>query len=794
MKKLRKIVFIGLTFLCLAVIVWFSWFRQPLPDDSGQAVSRAEAAKETALLKGSLDDCEAALSESRFPEEERDLWYIKYADYLYQQGLWTEVETPPEAAGMEGEYTYSELWGLLDRLGIDSQWTNRDSQRDDWEKSVPRSLWDQVWEEIRGQADAEGEVAEKTVILYGTPANLPELPAWTAATDQGEFGFEGLNLNDCLDRKINVWVRGSEILKVIDISGEAVCYENVLVTRLENESRRTEEGEENGTFLSFFLDGVTKTYYLSGQTLAESYGQVLADVTVEDGRVTRLDVKQESIEGKVLAVKEDAIEIQGYGDVPRQDAMKVYKTYGDLEMQTAEDIRLGSDAQRFVVADGKICGVLTERAFEATSIRVLLKTNGFSGTVHDRVELTCDTEFTVSYGDRTDVCQAGQVLSWQPGDACFEEGRVVVRPAEGGKVQILSLERACGTPAYSGEVELLADNGGIVLINEVLLEEYLVSVLPSEMPESYGLEALKAQAVCARSYACRQMEGNAYREYGAHVDDSTSFQVYNNSAASELARQAVEETYGQVLTYDGRIITTYYFSTSCGHTTDGGAWGGDASAFPYLAGAWMEESAPELDLKEEETFRNFIRESDETAFEAGFPWYRWHVSVPAAQLGDRINAYLAAQSSAPSGSVLVRQSDGSFTEGNLSSIGTLQKAEIVERGEGGIARVLEATGTAGTVRILYQNAIRTALCSPDYCYTRTGDTIVREGTLLPSAYIYLEPEYSGETVSGYTIYGGGSGHGVGMSQNAACYLGRIGKTYDEILNSFFRDCVLARLY
>ena len=67
-------------------------------------------------------------------------------------------------------------------------------------------------------------------------------------------------------------------------------------------------------------------------------------------------------------------------------------------------------------------------------------------------------------------------------------------------------------------MELLLTEGGIAVINEVLLEEYLYSVVPSEMPSSYPGEALKAQAVCARTYAYGHMEHAGYPKYGAHVD------------------------------------------------------------------------------------------------------------------------------------------------------------------------------------------------------------------------------------------------------------------------------------
>ena len=121
-------------------------------------------------------------------------------------------------------------------------------------------------------------------------------------------------------------------------------------------------------------------------------------------------------------------------------------------------------------------------------------------------------------------------------------------------------------------LELRTTAEGIVIINELPVESYLCKVVPSEMPASYELEALKAQAVCARNFAYMQMSDYAYPEYEAHVNDSTDFQVYGNSEAQESSSRAVSETAGEVLKYNGAIVTTYYYSTSCGKTTTVEAW------------------------------------------------------------------------------------------------------------------------------------------------------------------------------------------------------------------------------
>jgi stage II sporulation protein D len=106
---------------------------------------------------------------------------------------------------------------------------------------------------------------------------------------------------------------------------------------------------------------------------------------------------------------------------------------------------------------------------------------------------------------------------------------------------------------------------GIDVINHLSLEEYLLSVVPSEMPSGWPLEALKAQAVAARSYALANLgkhEADGY-DIKATVDD----QAYSGiSSENELTNRAVHETQGQVLTHEGKPISAFFHSSSGGHT------------------------------------------------------------------------------------------------------------------------------------------------------------------------------------------------------------------------------------
>ena len=130
---------------------------------------------------------------------------------------------------------------------------------------------------------------------------------------------------------------------------------------------------------------------------------------------------------------------------------------------------------------------------------------------------------------------------------------------------------------YRGKLMVKVSGGKLIVINDLDLEDYIKGVVPSEMPPSWESEALKAQAIAARSYALANL-GKQSR-YGYDLKDNTEDQAYGGaSVETNKTNRAVEETRGLVLTYDMKIICAYY-SASAGGYTNTNAWG---SNLPYL--------------------------------------------------------------------------------------------------------------------------------------------------------------------------------------------------------------------
>lgn len=134
---------------------------------------------------------------------------------------------------------------------------------------------------------------------------------------------------------------------------------------------------------------------------------------------------------------------------------------------------------------------------------------------------------------------------------------------------------------YKGALVIHIEHRDILVVNEVPLETYLVGLINAEMNSKWPLEAVKAQAVVARTFAMKKMEERRHKNYDVKAD--VSDQVYHGSALEdEESELAVNQTAGEVLIYRGELANTFYHSTCGGHTASvQEVWG---RYYPYLVG------------------------------------------------------------------------------------------------------------------------------------------------------------------------------------------------------------------
>ena len=739
MKKWNMIRWIlGIPVIVLTLILVILIFE---PEKSG--ITRAAAAKSVALALLSpeeLNAWEKTYGASRFAADEVGEWYVPYLDYLYENDYLDEAETPADREHAEGFLTYREAARIVEQLSGNLKRLVLANRRNG-EKAYPAEDWWLLYDSLLKEADREGAVHTETVCIYGTPENIQGCPAWTAYTSLGTLTFYGLSLDSYVDHELSVLLRDGELIHVQKDKGQNTLYRNVWILDGDSQGLMVYIGDIQRRIP--FRKNYKKTVELIGN---------LADLTMDHGKITKVSVKKERISGKVLSVQAGSIELEGYGTVPLDTEYKVLKTYGDVKRQQLSDILVGSENQEFIVAKGKICAAIKEREDAADRIRVLIMGNGY----HEKIEITCPGSIKKIQGDSETMLDPASVISVTSGDGTCSE-RLILEPQDGSELTVNSLVRAQGTPSYGGRLEILDTENGLVLVNEIDMEAYLKKVIPSEMPSSYEKEALKAQAVCARTYAFVQSRSNSYSEYGAQIDDSTQFQVYNNVDPDEKTAQAVQETYGKMLYYNENPITAYYFSTSCGTTTNASIWDSDPEDTPYLRCLSLQTARSRLSFASEEAFASFIKKKDFPAYDASYPLYRWNF-----------------------------RTNGTIIASHVGGVGKITGVSVTKRGPGGVAMKLLVKGSEGETTISGQNAIRSALGDASLTLTLMDGKTSDGWSLLPSGFLAIEETGTDEQgVVQFRVYGGGYGHGVGMSQNGAQGMAKAGMGYEEILKYFY---------
>lgn len=284
--------------------------------------------------------------------------------------------------------------------------------------------------------------------------------------------------------------------------------------------------------------------------------------------------------------------------------------------------------------------------------------------------------------------------------------------------------------------------GGTIVIAEMDLDSYVAGI--AEMPTRWPLEALKAQAVAARTYAWYQATLGTYEDRGLHYDicATTACQVFRgqsvveNPATGDRWRRAVDETSNEVLLHDGGPILARYFSTSGGQTRNNEDIFPSSGAFPYLKG---------------------IEDPDD----AVSPLHEWQVRFTRAQFDDLLSRGETLSATVPIQDV------------------------SVDKQEGGVADRVVVTGQDDTTEEVTAGELRDFLNDvapdtfPDDFPGPRPDGGDMPSTVPSSRYTV---EVTDEQV---VLHGSGWGHGVGMGQYGAKGKAERGMTYDEILSTYY---------
>lgn len=358
-----------------------------------------------------------------------------------------------------------------------------------------------------------------------------------------------------------------------------------------------------------------------------------------------------------------------------------------------------------------------------------------NNTLRKRIKANTPIQITIRGSELT----AGGIKSTSP---------VSVRPlAKEGLVKITD------GYTYRGYLEFMKSpvSAGLTVVNVVPMEYYLYGVVGKEMSPSWSLEALKAQAVAARTYAV--FHKNYFKSRGYDMADDTRSQVYGGvNAEAASIKQAVDGTSGEILTYQGKPIEAFFCASAGGWTEHSeNVWG---SHVTYLRGV---------------ADRSFH-----------MPSYSWSVTTTPERLAANLTA--------------AGKGVGTVQSITLSPLAK-RPMHVPDRGVSGRVRTLIVRGTKGQATITgnaFQSLFGLKSTLFDF-YQGTGTPpnpdIGKSGRGLTL------PIKAGQPL---TIYGFGWGHGLGMSQYGAYQMAKenpgVKEYYRQILSHYYTGTTLERLY
>ena len=456
---------------------------------------------------------------------------------------------------------------------------------------------------------------------------------------------------------------------------------------------------------------------------------------------------------------------------------------------------------------------------EKKVVRVALTNQSFSAWEHDSVRLSSDNMISIIDLSKSGsdsqiyvadsnrilevIMQDGLFFIFSDGNLIFEKLQGPLLFSSNDDLKVLDLNRKGNPAKYKGMIELrlAASKKKFNIINVIDIDNYLRGVVPNEMPVSFGIEALKAQAIAARNYAT-----NAQMSPNYDLVDSTAAQVYYGANSySYLSDTAVNKTKGIYALYNEKPIMALYFSTSGGITDDWDdvfADGNNYGIHPYLKARYDKEG--QRPLRTEDDVKAFYSSKD-GGLDTNSPKYRWNVEFERAELENVLHNTLLQQSNA--GLVSPKYDINNKIEGlkELKPLKRTQSGKVVElliiakngewkvKKELGIRRVLKKNNAMLPSANFFVETSGFEKLSSNDVPENISNNEQSSDEIEKGAIFKFISNVSEKYPKTFKITGGGFGHGVGMSQFGAYNMAKSGKKYPQILNHYYTDIHLSTM-
>jgi len=729
-------------------------------------VTRAVCSKMLSFLYNSKNEIELMDRKIVFNDTDIEKWYDKYINCVFSKGIMSGVEDGLQFKP-DDYLTLEQAQILLDKIIKKNKYKIKMNDENK-NKPISYALWNDIY--IKMVQGLETNIYEKEITVLVTNKSNEKINQNYIFSDVGPFEFDGFDMSVYMDKKIKVICRDNQIISIEEIVEDEPTIKNIYI--IDNDS-------EN---INIFTGGVQRSFKIDTQN---DYSGKIADISIKEGVIKSINVYDNYVSGIVKLVDNGTIELAGNNAFKFDDEFKIYDVQREVKWKDKKDIICGASYD-FIINDNKVCSAVIKRQPKPAKIRVVLNKTNFDGLLHENVILTSNQNFVVKDKESEKNINKGEEFK-----VTDVNERVYVYPENEGKIIVKNIVRNGKNPEYRGVIEVSKKDDKYIIVNELDLEEYLYAVVTSEMPSSYGEEACKVQAVAARSYAYNQFYNNRFAEYGANVDDSANSQVYNNISENNVSINAVNSTKGLCITYNGNVINANFFSTSCGITADSGdVWANyNTMEYPAQTPEYLKgkiQGNEEVNLNSEESLKQFLKSKDVDCYEKNFPWFRWSVKMTKEEITKSVNENINKIYENNIHFVKTLDENGDFKSKDISNIGDVTDIEIVKRGNCGNIMEMKISGTKAIVMIYTEQNIRNIINPKNIALTKSDSSVINDMDNMPSSFYCFDKTYDqNQNLKEVQFYGGGYGHGVGMSQNGVLVLLKEGYDYKKIIEHFY---------
>ncbi len=758
-------------------------------------VSRALAAKMVSLAFNSKISVLHLDREINYKDTAVDKWYDKYINFVVNQNYMSSDNTNfyPEKA-----LTLEEAQNLIDKIDPNNKLKIKMTEENK-SKPISYALWCKLYKDvlqnISGNESIENYfgISEKNFTVLATSKNNSLLSDNIIITDKGPFVSEGIVNDDYIDKEIKVLEKDGEIIAVLSVNTIEPTISNAYVVN---------HGKNS---ITIFSGGAERTYEYN---YSEKLKAKIVDIKIKNNKCLELIEKITVVSGKLERISNNKIELSDFRDYTIGENFKIYsESDKNIKWKQINDLIVGSNNIDFIIDNnGYAVAAIIKDKPKLNNIRVSINNNDFKGLNHNSVEISSTDKLKITGKDGIKYINPNETYLISKLENMLGGNRVFVESENNAKIEINSIKRNWPnnqSPKYRGFLEIFYnDDGTFNIVNELDFENYLYAVVPSEMPSNYGQETAKVQAITARSYAYNQYYENNFYMYGGNVDDSVMSQVYNNIPEHVISTQGVNDTKGIFLVYNDNVVNANFYSTSPGITANSGEVWPDklTDEFPtsskeYLTSVSDGDIKSFGDLSIEENAYKFFKDTNINTFDSWSEWFRWNTEMTAQELSASINNNLEERYKANNKLIKTLQSDGTFKSKEISNIGNLLNLEVTQRSKAGNIMEMKFIGSENTILVQTEYNIRSLLCPKKYLedgkdikLNLLHDKHLINYSLLPSAFFTMERMTdSNGNIEYIKFYGGGNGHGVGMSQNGAKGMADSGYDYKKILEHYYKN-------